>query len=152
AEGVVLAEQIFHVDSEAVVALAALLAEDARGDLRWRLALCGMDLLLTDLGFDLDTRRAVINQTRDRFAVEFHADANFKHQLGTKFRPERKDLEGLLDRTPGAVACLVPGREVLRHRSERLAPLAAELRACARAGRLSVPLTELAPSYLHMHA
>jgi hypothetical protein len=28
----------------------------------------------------------------------------------------------------------------------------AELKSCARAGRLSLALTELAPSYLHMHA
>jgi hypothetical protein len=27
-----------------------------------------------------------------------------------------------------------------------------ELHECERAGRLSVPLTELAPKYLHMHA
>jgi hypothetical protein len=41
---------------------------------------------------------------------------------------------------------------VLRRRSERLAPVMAELRACARSGQLSVPLAGLAASYLHMHA
>src|SRR5262249_37635552 len=45
-EGIVLAERLFHADSEAILALAGLLAEDARGDLRWRLALVGMHLLL----------------------------------------------------------------------------------------------------------
>jgi thiopeptide-type bacteriocin biosynthesis protein len=151
-EGVMLAERLFHADSEAVLALAALLAKDPRTDLRWRLALAGVDRLLTDLGLDPDTRRTIIRQARTGFAAEFRAGADFKHQLGTRFRPERPSLEALLGPTPGGDARLASGLEVLRHRSERLAPVTAELRTCAGAGRLSVPLAELAVSYLHMHA
>jgi thiopeptide-type bacteriocin biosynthesis protein len=151
-EGILFAEQLFHADSEAVLALATRLPEDARGDLRWRLAFLGMDLFLTDLGLDLDTRHAVVRTARDTFAAEFHVDAAFRQQLAAKFRPQRKGLEALLDRTPGADRVLASGLEVLRHRSEALAPVIAELSACARAGRLSVPLENLAPSYLHMHA
>jgi thiopeptide-type bacteriocin biosynthesis protein len=151
-EGVVLAERLFHADSEAALALAALLAEDPRGDLRWRLAFAGMDRLLADLNFDPDTRRTVVRQACEVFAAEFRAGADVKHQLGTRFRPERPTLEALLGPTPGGDARLAPGLEVLRHRSERLAPVTAELRACARAGRLSVPPAGLALSYLHMHA
>jgi hypothetical protein len=33
--------------------------------------------------------------------LEFHADANLRHQLGSKIRPERKGLGALLDRTAG---------------------------------------------------
>jgi hypothetical protein len=139
-------------DSEAALALAVLLGEDTRGDTRWRLALLGMDLLLTDLGFDLDTRRAVVRAARDRFGAEHRVDAGFKHQLGQKFRPERRGLEALLDLNPGGNDRLGPGLETFRRRSARLAPVAAELRERGRSGRLSVPLAELAPSYLHMHA
>jgi thiopeptide-type bacteriocin biosynthesis protein len=151
-EGIELAERLFHADSEAVLALAELFAEDPRGDVRWRLALLGMDRLLADLGFDPDRRRAVIRQARDTFAVEFRTDAEFKHQLGTKFRPERAGLLALLDPTPEVDTPLACGREVLRRRSEWLAPVIAELKSCARAGRLTVPLPELAVSSLHMHA
>jgi thiopeptide-type bacteriocin biosynthesis protein len=151
AEGIELAERLFHADSEAVLALATLLPEDARGDTRWRLALLGMDRLLTDFGFDLDTRRAVLRQTREALAAEFHVDADFKHQLGARFRAERKSLEALLAPAGGA-SRLASGVEVLRRRSEQLRPVLAELKASARAGRLSVPLPQLASSYLHMHA
>src|SRR5262249_9605178 len=144
--------RLFHADSEAVLALAARLPEDARGDVRWRLALQGMDRLLSDLGFDLETRRAVIRRARDSFAVEFRGDVGFQHQLGTKFRLERAALEALLAAARGSDDRLAPGREVLQLRSERLAPIVDELRSCARAGRLTVPLPELAISYLHMHA
>jgi thiopeptide-type bacteriocin biosynthesis protein len=152
AVGIELAERVFHADSEAGLALAARLPEDPRGDVRWRLAVLGMDRLLSDLGFDLDARHAVIRRARDSFSAEFHADAGLQHQLGTKFRPERAGLEALLDTTPGGDGRLAPGKEVLRLRSERLAPIVDELRSCARAGRLTVPLPELAISYLHMHA
>jgi thiopeptide-type bacteriocin biosynthesis protein len=151
-EGIVLAERLFHADSEAVLALAGRLAEDARGDVRWRLALLGMHCLLTDLDFDLDTRRAVIGQARAAFAAEFHAGADVRHQLGSRFRPERERLESLLGPVPRGGDGLVPGLEVFRRRSQELAPVMAELKAGARAGRLSVPLAELAPSYLHLHA
>lgn len=152
AAGIVLAERLFQADSEAVLALAELLPEDARGEVRWRLALVGMDLLLRDLGFDPEARRGVLVKTRDIFAAEFRADAAFGHQLAARFRPERKGLERLLDPNAVADAPLAASGEVLRHRSQALAPVMAELRACAQAGWLSVPLAELAPSYLHMHA
>jgi thiopeptide-type bacteriocin biosynthesis protein len=152
AEGIGLAERLFQADSDAVLALAEFLGEDARGDVRWRLALAGMDLLLTDLGFDLDTRRAVMRRTRDQFAAEFHADAAFKHQLAARFRSERRGLEALLDGSPGDDARLARGLGAFRRRSDALAPMAAELNACSRAGRLSGSLEELAPSFLHMHA
>jgi thiopeptide-type bacteriocin biosynthesis protein len=152
AEGMLLAERLFHADSQAVLELIPSLPEDARGNGRWRLALVGMDLLLNDLGLDLEARRAVVRTARDTFAAEFHVDTGFKHQLGTKFRAERRGLEALCSRRPGADARLAPGLEVLRRRSQGLAPVLAELKACARAGRLAVPLAELALSYLHMHA
>jgi thiopeptide-type bacteriocin biosynthesis protein len=150
--GIKLAERVFHADSEAVLALAARLPEDARGDVRWRLAVLGMDRLLSDLGFDLETRHAVIRRARDSFAAEFRADAALQHQLGTKFRTERAGLVALLDLTAETDNPLAFGCEVLRRSSERLVPVVTELRSCARAGRLTVPLPELAISYLHMHA
>jgi thiopeptide-type bacteriocin biosynthesis protein len=77
--GIELAERLFQADSEAVLALAELFAEDARGDSRWRLALAGMERLLSDLGLDLDARLAILCRTRDTFAAEFHADAELPH-------------------------------------------------------------------------
>ncbi len=93
----VLAEHLFQVDSEAVPALAELFAEDARGDVRWRLALAGMDRLLDDLGFDLQTRLLVLHRIRDSFAAEFQVDADFRHQLVARFRAERRGVERLLN-------------------------------------------------------
>jgi thiopeptide-type bacteriocin biosynthesis protein len=152
AEGIVLAERLFHADSDAVLALADLFLEDARGNLHWRLALAGMDLILADLAFDWHTRRAVVRRARAGAAAAFHEDNDLQGQLGLKFRQERRSLEALLDRATGTDVSLALGLEALQRRSERLKPVATELKACSQAGRLSVPLAELASSYLHMHA
>jgi thiopeptide-type bacteriocin biosynthesis protein len=80
-----------------------------------------------------------------------HSDTSFKHQLGAKFRSERLSLEALLHEASPADPRLAHGREILRCRSRQWARVLVELKACARAGRLSVRLPELATSYLHMH-
>jgi len=51
-EGVVLCERLFRHDSEAVLGMLAGLEGDEGADLRWRLALVGVDRLLGDFGFN----------------------------------------------------------------------------------------------------
>jgi thiopeptide-type bacteriocin biosynthesis protein len=132
------------------VALADLLTEDARGELRWRLALLGIDRFLADLDFDWKNRRDLLARMRAAFAREFHLGAKSKGQLGEKYRKERKELESLLDAGHVEAAALRQGLAVLRQRSQHLAPVVAELQACERAGQLALPLAEVVPSYIHM--
>jgi thiopeptide-type bacteriocin biosynthesis protein len=153
AEGIVLAERLFHLDSEAALEIVELYPEDARGDVRWRLALCGMDYLLADLGLDLEQRREVLRQVRASFAAEFKADVNLRRQLGNLYRKECKILERLLNvESAGQGSTLTTGLAVIRQRSLRWAPVIAALKEAEAAGRLSLPLTALAKSVLHMHA
>ena len=85
-------------------------------------------------------------------ATQCQADENLRHSLSTRFRSERKGLEALLNRAPSSDALLALGQAALRGRSERLAAIVSQLRHAARKAQLSVPITELAPGYLHMHA
>jgi thiopeptide-type bacteriocin biosynthesis protein len=150
ARGIVVAERLFQVESEATLALLDLLAEDARGDLRWRLALLGIDRFLGDLDFDWRTRRDLLARMRTAFAREFRVDAKAKGQLGDRYRKERKELESLLDESGVEAEILRQGLIVLRQRSQHLAAVVAELRARERAGTLSLSLAEMVPSYVHM--
>jgi thiopeptide-type bacteriocin biosynthesis protein len=150
--GIELAERLFQADSEAVLALAEFFSGDARGDLRWRVALRGMDLLLADLEFDLGSRHDVIREARESFGKEFALDAPFKHQLAAKYRKERPRLEVFFRMRPGEMESPDPCADILRQRSASLRQVVCELKSQAKDGRLSLPLTALAPSYLHMHA
>jgi lantibiotic biosynthesis protein len=152
-EGIVLAEQIFHADSEATLEIIENLdGSDAGLDERWRLVLRGIDMLLDDFGFDAGTKLAVLRKARTVFARELRVDSDLKAAMGDKFRKERKDLEALLAPGHDEESTLSSGFEILRHRSTRVVPVVAELKICAQAGQLTMPLTEVAPSYIHMHA
>jgi thiopeptide-type bacteriocin biosynthesis protein len=109
-----------------------------------------MHVLLLDLGLDLETRRTLVRGARDRFAAARAASPELKHFLGSQFRLEREALAALLG--SGNAGPLAAGMALLRDRSQRLVPVVAELKACAARGSLSALLTDLAASYLHMHA
>src|SRR5215471_12821427 len=152
AEGLLVAEKIFSADSEAALGILELLSGDEGADARWRFALRGMDMLLDDLGLDLEAKLAVVKAARQTFGREFRVDGQFEYQLGDKYRKERAGIEALLDPSRDEESELAPGLRLLHTRSQRLRASASELRACQSAGRLSASLPELAQSYLHMHA
>src|SRR5205814_10507196 len=103
-------------------------------------------------GLDLETNLTLLQKMRAELAGKYRSDSRLNGQIADRFRHERKSLEALLDPANDANNPLAPGFGVFARRSARLAPIVAELKACAQAGRLGLPLTELAPSYVHMHA
>jgi class I lanthipeptide synthase len=75
-----------------------------------------------------------------------------RHPIQDKFRSERRSLFELLEGSKNGPSPFEPGLEILRRRSERLAPLLAELRQRGERGDLAVPFTEIVASLIHMHA
>jgi lantibiotic biosynthesis protein len=149
--GIELAEQLFAADSEAVLTILGSLSGDAGLDLRWRLAMAGIDLLFEDLGLTLEEKRSVARRARESFGREFGIDGNFRGQVGQRYRAERARLEALLDPGQAPPAPLATGVEALRRRSLQLAPVTAELRQLSQAGRLSATPADIARSFAHMH-
>src|SRR6266704_5045369 len=149
--GVELAEQVFAADSEAVLAIMGPLSGDTGLDLRWHVAIRGMDLLFDDLGLTLQEKRSAARQARAGFGREFGIDGNFRSQVSQRYRAERARLEALLDPGQALPAPLAVGLEALRRRSLQLAPVTAELRRLGQAGPLSATLADIAMSYAHMH-
>jgi lantibiotic biosynthesis protein len=149
--GVELAEQVFAADSEAVLTIMGPLWGDAGLDVRWRLAMRGIDLLFDDLGLTLEEKRSVARRAREGFGREFDIDGNFRGRVGQRYRAERARLEALLDPGQAPPEPLAAGLEALRRRSLELARVTAELRRLGQAGRLSATLADIALSYAHMH-
>lgn len=146
--GLEVAERLFQIDSEAVLAaLACLPADDP--DLRWRLALAGIDRLLDDLGLAGDQKLALAGRFRSRLGAELGAGPALDRELGARFRRQRLGLEALL---AGGDSALAPALAALdRHRPRRRA-VAARLARAARTGKLTRSIAELARSHAHMHA
>ncbi len=143
-----LVEQIFWHDSQAVLEIVELLEGDAGADARWRVGLRGIDLLLEDLGLDAEARLRVCTRGRDMLGAEHRADAAFWARVGERYTKERAALEVVFARDPARDAehDLEPGFAALARRSERVRPIAAELRA------RGVELEPMAWSLAHMHA
>jgi thiopeptide-type bacteriocin biosynthesis protein len=150
--GVVLAEALFGVDSEAVLAIIDSYRGDDGAQARWRLAVVGVDRLLADLGLTIGERYALMTRVRDNFGAELGLRSEFQRRLGDTFRLYRGELRELL--AASALDSSHPfasGLAVLQERSLRNAPIAATLREAIAAGKVSLPLVELVPSYVHMH-
>jgi thiopeptide-type bacteriocin biosynthesis protein len=149
--GVELAEAMFAADSDAVLTVLGSLSGDAGLDLRWRVALAGIDLLFDDLGLTPEQKRTSARRQREGLGREFAVDGPFRAQVGRRFRTERARLEALLDGEQDPSPSVVTGLEALRRRSAQLVPVTAELRRLVRGQQLSTPMTDLAASYAHMH-
>jgi thiopeptide-type bacteriocin biosynthesis protein len=149
--GIGLAERVFAADSEAVLAILGSVSGDAGLDLRWRLALAGIDLLLEDLGLTLEQKRTLTRRQREGFGQEFAVDGTFSGRVSRRYRTERALLEALLDPGQDPPASMAPGLEALHLRSRQLAPVTDQLRGLLRAGRLSTTVADLAVGYAHMH-
>lgn len=149
-EGIECAERIAHHDSNTVLSLLDRVGGEGGLDARWRLALVGTDMLMADLGLDLAARHEVVLRARAGLGAEFSVDEGFAKQLAAKFRRERADLTALIEGSDTDHP-LAPGLAILRRRSVMLAPVVAELHDHARAGRLTLPVGEIAWTYVHMH-
>jgi thiopeptide-type bacteriocin biosynthesis protein len=150
-QGIGLAERLFGVDSDTVLALLNLLEGDEGADARWRLALVGIDRLLTDLGMDISGKLGVLERMRRTFWREFKGDKSLRIQLDQKLRADRRSLSQLLDGDPEATAPLADALALFDQRSRDLAPIVAEMTCRESAGLLAPPLRELAASFVHMH-
>lgn len=149
--GLPVCEKLFWADSEAVLRIVELLEGDAGMDARWRLALRGVDTILDYLGLDLEAKLRVATRLRESYTREFRADINLKKALGDKHREERRSLEALMDRSQDAESDLAPGFEALELGRRLAQPAVKELRELEEAGRLTLPVEEIAPSLVHMH-
>jgi thiopeptide-type bacteriocin biosynthesis protein len=154
-----VSERVFHVDSEAALALADLVV---RGRLhaadRWRVALVSAHMLLTSFGLNAGQRKALVDDVRERYMREQGITTAQARPISERFRAERAELSAMLDAAAypasAAAAALHAGVgraiEVLRERTAQLQPAVSELHALSESGRLTTPTTSIVSSYVHM--
>jgi class I lanthipeptide synthase len=149
--GLDLSEQVFHVDSDAVLDVLGQLEGDHGTEARWQLALGGLESLVDDFELTPEQKRDIIARRRREYGLEFNVDNTpARHLLGDRFRSYRQVLEQVWNRDRDVTSELWSAFAVWKRRSEGLRPLVEELRAAERQNRLTVPVTTLIESYLHM--
>lgn len=150
-EAIHLAEKIFHVDSESVLAILNSLPGNGGSELRRLFAVRSIDVLMADFGLTSEAREEVARRMRNQSLGESAADVELKHQWGRKFRRERKVLESMFEATGEAKELFAAPLRELDKRSELLRPLITELKTLGENGRLSIPVSDILPSIIHMH-
>lgn len=150
-EAMLLGERFFQIDSEAVVEILEMLEGDEGADLRWRIALRGVDALIRDFQLAPEVADRALQGMRDGFFREFRGGKGLRVQLDLRFRSDFKQLLPLLDEANDEASDLAPALAVLRRRSERLAPVFAELKVLEEEGKLLGSRADLVSSYVHMH-
>jgi thiopeptide-type bacteriocin biosynthesis protein len=150
--GTELAETLFWHDSEASLELLEL-CED-QPDLRWQLALGGIDRLFEDFAVSSLERTALVDVILRGLRGEFGVTREILEKIGRKYRAHGSrvadvlDREGLRSTDPGFVAALSGARQIWGKRSERLGAVRAQLTTRDRYEEQLSLLQALA----HMHA
>jgi lantibiotic biosynthesis protein len=149
-EGIALAERQFTIDSDAALELLRASASAGEAHARYRLVLLAHDAFLDDLGFDLESKLAVMRRLRNGYRHEMSVTTEQERQIGQRFRAERTSLESILAREPTSPLAFASG--ILERRSAALTTWAREVREAEARGALDVPIDTIAPSWLHMSA
>ncbi|MEA5401533.1 lantibiotic dehydratase [Arcicella sp. DC2W] len=96
ADVMILTENIFFHDSEAIVNLLAQTWGDEREQIRWQFAMKLIDIYLNDFELSLDQKLDLMTLLKDNFAAEFKVDKPMKLQMDKRFREYRKKIESIL--------------------------------------------------------
>jgi thiopeptide-type bacteriocin biosynthesis protein len=145
-EGVLLAEQIFAIDSDWVLEILEFAQNSDNPVSRLQLAMLGIDALQNDFGLEAAARIRVLQGAET--STDNTAGSSAHHQLNDRFRQERKTIERVLG--GGAEDTLGPAMAATRRRSHRMAPLVAALRSLEAAGNLAIAADLLIGHFIHM--
>jgi len=159
-QGLAACQSLFMADSDAIVDLVTAFTGDQAADLRWLLAMRGVDSMLTDLGYDTEAKLAVMDGIRESFWREHNGHKFLRKQIGLKYRKY-----GPLVKTACAAgvpaevaegddplaARLQEGCRLLDRRSTAWQQDILHLRELADGGNLMLPLPQIAASLAHMH-
>lgn len=151
-QGTILAEELFHADSELLLSMIEAYPGDQGQDARWLLSLRTIDTLFTCFGLDLNAKRMLTNEGRQALGHQLGYDVDVKHQLGNKYRQERRKIEGILDSENDQASDLRIGLTAIRKFSAVVTPLAGMLSSYEASKHLKQPIEKLLLDFTHMHA
>ncbi len=145
------AEKLFFHDSVAVSRILGLLDGDAGDDIRWQLALRGIDQLLTDIGLLMAEKKHLLEKLQASFKQEFNATTvESRKSLANKYRQHRIQIENTLKPDYSSDDELAAVWQIFDERSHHWHLVIDHLRRRYQTETAEVPLLELLSSYIHM--
>jgi thiopeptide-type bacteriocin biosynthesis protein len=145
-----ISEEVFQIDSEAVMGALECLRGDQGSEMRWQLTMRGIGQLLSDLGFDLAAKYDYMREWSNAKRKTFRQSGGLDYQIAAKYRRERGAVTDALRGSEGTEGPLHEAVRAFTLRSARLTPVVSRLRSLEADGRLETSFGELAASYAHM--
>jgi thiopeptide-type bacteriocin biosynthesis protein len=144
------AEQLFYNDSMAVIQFINLLEESGDPE-RYKLLLSirGIDMLLSDFGFNIDEKVQLLNQISTGYFSEFGAHLALQRQLNSKYRRYQQSIFSHMDGGQDHKNGIEEAIAVLAIRSDKNAPVVEEMMTKLSPFQKQ-ELFKLLPSYIHM--
>lgn len=141
----VLSEDIFFYDSNAIVSLINFLHGQTNENLRWMVAIKMIDLLLEDFKFTLVQKKELLGMLQENFMKEFGFNKDSRKHLGAKFRKHKTEVENIMNNE-----LQHQFKMIFEKKSEDIELIVAQLLSLQKENKLEVELSNLLSSYIHM--
>lgn len=145
-EHTLLAEQLFHNDSLAIIRFITLLEGDEADRYRLLFALRSIDMLLDDFGLSVQEKHDLFKERQQSFFQEFGGHDALKKVLNGKYRQHQKDIAMHMDATKDVQNEIEDAVDIFRERCEMNKPVIAVLKSKSTKEQWMGWL----PSYIHM--
>ena len=145
-----LSEQLFYYDSQCIVDMLDMIDGDEGEKIRWLFVIKAVDALLSDFNYSMEQKRELMENLKTGFAHEFNMNKDLKMQLDKKFRTYRDNITEILNPANDETSELQPLFELLKQKSENIAPLVTVILTFQQNDQLQLHINDLLASYIHM--
>ena len=144
-------ETLFFYDSITTLQVLSLLEADEGDNLRWQFAIKGVNDLLESFGYDLASKKDLMDVLSTNFKKEFNAEStDSKKQLGVKFRELRPKIELALQTELDSSHEFYEVWQLFEIRKKGLIACAMRMDELYSTHKLEVQKSDLVASYIHM--
>lgn len=146
-----LSEQIFHIDSVAVIRLLKQLSEDGSERNRWLITLRAIDMFMADFGFTLVEKISFFKILAADFLKENQNEHHIRKQINARFRKDSKEIDDVLDEGVNHDVLLKNAIKIFYERKKKSRSIIVQIKnILANEIQSEVNLNSLIRSYIHM--
>lgn len=147
-EGMLIAEQLFTLDSQCCLRLLQHLPHNDP-NYRWQVTMWGCEQLLKGLGFNEEQKYHTIQFLRNSYGKEFNESGHIRNAIGTQYKKHQQCIHGLLENNDIPLQ-FKHCHDLLIDRNLGLYRIGKELFDLCKNKRLTISVERIATSFLHM--
>ncbi len=140
-----LSEEIFCIDSTAIINLIKNLHGTETENTRWLITMKMIDALLTNFELNLEQKCELLKTMQENFGKEFGFTKDNRKQFGVKYRKHKIEIDGIMNNN-----ILSEYDNIITEKSKKLKPIAKSILSLKENNILEIDLSNMLSSYIHM--